>query len=77
MYRIGSARFWTVLLPLVAVAWLLAVHGRVAGRIGSAQSFGARPQACVDGTPRRTRPPGWPRRPRESPRRVPQWTEQP
>lgn len=30
MHRIGSVRFRTALLPLVAAAWLLAVHGRTA-----------------------------------------------
>ena len=30
MHRIGDLRFWAALLPLVAAAWLLAVHGRTA-----------------------------------------------
>ena len=30
MHRIGSVRFWAALLPLIAVASLLAVHGRTA-----------------------------------------------
>ena len=30
MHRIGGARVWTAVLPLVAVAWVLAVHGRTA-----------------------------------------------
>ncbi len=30
MHRTGNTRFWTALLPLLVVAWILAVHGRIA-----------------------------------------------
>ena len=51
MNRIGCARFRTALLPLVAVAWLLAVHGRSAAAEDSGGSGTALPAAGANAAP--------------------------
>ncbi len=41
MHRIDGARFRTALLPLVAVVWVLAAHGRTAAAAEDLRAAGA------------------------------------
>ena len=47
MHRIGSAQFRTALLPLVAVAWLLVVHGSATAAAGETRETGIVPYASL------------------------------
>ncbi len=47
MHRMRGARFWTAVLLLVAVAWLLAVHGRTASAAGETRGTGIVPYASL------------------------------